>query len=142
MVRGVGAAGHVIKEKRLVGRSRVQIPHVPDGVIRQVSGEVVAGLAHPWKHLGRIAEQVGRPLIGLTTHEAIEILKPHADRPLIEGPNRAVLIGGCVMVLAKPGSSVAVLLEDLAHGGALRTDDGVIARVAVDISPITPKPTE
>src|SRR5260370_30203666 len=34
------------------------------------------------------------------------------------------------MVLPEPRRSVAVLFQDLADSGALRTDDGVIARVA------------
>src|SRR5216684_7648340 len=125
------AAGHVIDEERLVWRGCVQIPHVPNSVVRQVSGEVVAGMSDPRVDLRMITEQIRLPLIGLPAQVAVEILKAHTRRPLIEGPGgAAVLKTGCVMVLPKPRRSVAVLFQDLADSGALRTDDGVIARVA------------
>ena len=47
-----------------------------------------------------------------------------------KGPGHAVEIGGCVMVLAKPRGGITVLLQNFADGGALRTDDGIIAREA------------
>ena len=34
------------------------------------------------------------------------------------------------MVLAKPRSGIAVLLQDFADGGAVRADDGIVAREA------------
>ena len=77
-----------------------------------------------------IAVQVGRPLVGLAAHESVEIFEAHAGRPLVEWPRHAVLIGGRVMVLAEPRRGVAILLEDLADGGALGADDGIVAREA------------
>src|SRR5260370_39887130 len=75
-----------------------------------------------------IAEQVGRPLVGLTTHEAIEILEAHPRRPLVEGAGRAaVLKARSVVVLAEPRGGKTVLLEDFPDGGVLRPDDGIIA---------------
>ena len=93
LVRRVGAAGHVIDEERLVRRGRVQVAHVLDGLVRHVGGEVVVLPADPRENLGVIAEQVGRPLVGLAAHEAVEILEAHARRPLVEGAGRAVLEG-------------------------------------------------
>ena len=113
LVRRVGAAGHVIDEERLVGRRCVQAVHVADRLVRHVGGEVVAGLADPRKDLGVIAEQVGRPLVGLAAHEAVEVLEAHARWPLIEGTGRAVLKRRGVVVLAEPRRGVAVLLQDL-----------------------------
>ena len=75
-------------------------------------------LADPRKDLGVIAEQVGRPLVGLAAHEAVEVLEAHADRPLVERPGHAVLIGRRVVILAEPRRGVAVVLEDLADRGA------------------------
>src|SRR5260370_19395582 len=75
-----------------------------------------------------IAEQVGRPPVGLTTHEAIEILEAHPRRPLVEGAGRAaVLKARGVVVLAEPRGGKAVLLEDFPDGSVLRPDDGIIA---------------
>ena len=77
-----------------------------------------------------IAEKIGRPLVGLTAHEPIEVLEAHPARPLVEGSGQAVEIGRGVVVLAEPRCGVAVLLENLADGGAVLVDDGVIARVS------------
>src|SRR5271156_3941931 len=131
LVGRVRAAGHVIEEERLVRRGRVQVVHVLDGVVGQVGGEVVAFLTDPWVHRSRIAEQVGRPLVGFATQEAIEILKAHADRPLVEGASRgAVSEARGVVVFAEPRGGVAVLLQYLSDGSVILTDDGIIARVA------------
>src|SRR5208282_93224 len=85
--------------------------------------------ADPRKYLGRIAKEVGRPLIGLAAHEPVEILEAHADRPLVERPGHAVLKAGGVMFFAKPRGGVTVVPQDRADGSVLRPDDGVIARI-------------
>jgi hypothetical protein len=43
-----------------------------------------------------------RPLVGVPAHETIEIVKPHAGRPLIERAGLARLIDRRVVVLAEP----------------------------------------
>ena len=101
-----------------------------DGLVRQVGGEVVVGIAHERENLGVIAEQVGGPLVGLAAHEPVEILEAQARGPLVIGPGDAVLIGRGVVVLAEPGRGIAVLLEDRANAGALQADDGVVAGIA------------
>src|SRR5208337_3877491 len=108
-------------EERLVGGGRIQTAHVFDGIVRQVGGEVVARLADPWKHRGRIAIEIGRPLVGLAAQEPVKILKAQADRPLVERASRAVLKGGNVVVLAEPRSGIAVVPEDGTDGCVFRT---------------------
>src|SRR4029077_1310191 len=75
LVRRMGASGYVIQEKRLVRGRRVQTSHILYRLLRQICGEIIAGLADPRKYLGVIAIKVGCPLIRLATQEAIEILK-------------------------------------------------------------------
>src|ERR1700727_3535952 len=88
-------------------------------------------MADPGKHLRVITKEIRLPLIGLAAHEPVKILEAHARRPLVEGTGRtAVLEPWSVMVLAEPRGRVAVFLEDLADGGIIDTDDGVIAGVA------------
>src|SRR4029453_16599647 len=77
-----------------------------------------------------IAEEIGRPLIGLAAHEPVEVLEAHPTRPLVEGSSQAVEIGRRVMVLAEPGRGVAVLLKNLADGSLVLGNDAVVARIA------------
>ena len=77
-----------------------------------------------------IAEQVRLPLVGLAAHEPVEVIEAHPRGPLVEGAGRAVLKAGRVVVLAEPRRGIAILFEDLADRGVLRTDDGIVARVA------------
>ena len=101
-----------------------------DRVVRHVRGQIVAGVSDPGENLGGVPEQIWRPLVGLAAHEAVEVVEAHADRPLVERSRHAVLIARRVVVLAEPGCGVAVLLQDRADGGALRSDDAVVARIA------------
>ena len=77
-----------------------------------------------------LLKQVRRPLVGLAAHESVEILKSHADRPLVERPGRAVQIGRRVVVLAEPRGGIAVVPEDGPDRCALRADDGIVAGIA------------
>src|SRR5208282_611353 len=125
----MGATGHVVDKERLVGRGCVQIAYVLDGVVRYIGGEVVIGLTDPWKDLGRIPKEVGCPLVGLASHEPIEILEAHADRPLVERPCDAVLKAWRIVILAKPRGGVTVVSQDRADSGVVRPYDGIIARI-------------
>jgi hypothetical protein len=127
LVRRMGAPGYVIKEERLVGRGRVQVAQMFDGLVGQIGGEVVAGLADKREYLGMVTEQVRRPLVGLPAHKAVEILETQSRGPLIVRPGNAVLKTRRVVVLAKPGGGVTALLQDCADGGILNTDDGIVA---------------
>src|SRR5262245_24167375 len=69
-------------------------------------------------------------LIGVTTDEAIEIVKAHTCRPLVEGPGLAGLEFRSVVVLAEPGRPVAVILEDLSDRRLVPSHDAVVARIA------------
>src|SRR6266852_4582907 len=100
-----------------------------DGVVCKVGGEVVTGLADPWKHRTSIAKEIGRPLIGLAAHEPGEILEAHADRPLVERTRDAVLIGWSVVIFAKPRGGITIVPQDRADGRVIRSDDGVIAGI-------------
>src|SRR5271165_2247948 len=125
----MGATGYIVEKERLVGRGCVQFAHVLDGVVRHIGGEVVIGLTDPWKDLGRIPKEIGRPLVGLASHKPIEILEAHADRPLVERPRDAVLKAWRVVILAKPRGGVTVVSQDSADSGAVRPYDGIIARI-------------
>ena len=130
LMRRMRAARYVIDEERLVRRGGVQAIHVVDGVVRYVGDEVVAGLADPWKYLGGVAKQVGRPLVCLAAHEPVEVLEAHAHRPLVERSGRAIQIGGSVVVLAKPRRGISVIAENCSDRRAFGANDGIIAQIA------------
>jgi hypothetical protein len=98
-------------------RGRVEFLHVLDSLVRHIGDQVIAGFPDPWKGFGWYAEEVRRPLIGLPTHEPVEVFEAHSDGPLVKGSRHRVLKAGCIVLLAKPGRGVAALFEDLADSG-------------------------
>ena len=102
MMRRMGGARHVIDEPRLAGSDLLVLLDVLDGLIRHRRLQVPAGIALEGVDGRRVAEQVRLPLAGVAADEAIEILKAHSVRPLIERPGLARLERGRVVVLAEP----------------------------------------
>ena len=131
MMRRMGAAGDVIDQERLLGRDRLDVPHVLDRLIGHRRGQVPGArrLALEGIDGRRIAEQVRLPLAGVAADEPVEILEAHAHRPLVERPGRGRLIGGRVVFLAEPRGRVTVLLQDGANGAVRFQNDRVIARI-------------
>ena len=91
--------------------------HVVDRVIGHGSGQVPAGLALVGVNRRGVAEEVGLPLVGVATDEAVEVVKAHAGWPLIERPGLAGLEGGSVVILAEPRGVVTVVLQNAADRG-------------------------
>ena len=126
-MRRVRGAGRVIDEERLARVDLVDAVQVVDGVVGHAGDQVPARLALERIDLGRVAEEVRLPLVGVAADEAVEILEAHAGRPLVERPDLAGREGRRVVVLAEPGGGVAVVLEDAADGGLVLGDDAVVA---------------
>src|SRR5690242_16400693 len=125
MMRRVRTARNIVKEKRLLWRGGIQFGQILDCLVGHIGDEVIAGFPDPRKDRGMIAKEKGRPLIGFTAHEAVEVIKAHSARPLVKWPSQAVKIGGRVMVLAEPGRSIAIFLQDLADRGFVLGNDAV-----------------
>src|SRR5258708_21409864 len=87
-----------------------------------------------------ILEEVGRPLVGLTPHEPVEILEAQYRGPLIERTGRAVLIGRSVVILAKPRVRITVILNNIADASDLYPDDRVVSRITRRAFPDYPRP--
>ena len=104
LVRGVPGADGEPEEEGLVGRVGVGVLDEVDGVVGQVGVEVVALLRR-----GRLAHrvvvvgQVGVPLVGVATEEAVVALEAAAERPAVVGPGGVALLGGvrCHLPTAK-----------------------------------------
>src|SRR5580765_1171357 len=129
-MRGVRAAGYVVKKKRLLRIGGIQTFHVADRFVGHISGQVVIRFSEPWINLGMIAEKIGLPLVGLATHEAVEILEAHPAGPLVIRTSQAIEIGGSVVVLAEPRRRIAIVPEDRANGCLILGDDTVVAGIS------------
>src|SRR5208283_2627528 len=121
------AAGHVVDKEGLVRGDGVDAIHVLDGFIRLRRGQVPAGMADVGINRRHVAEQVRLPLAGVAPDKPVEVLKAHADRPLVERPVLAGLEGGYIVVLAEPRGAIAVVLEDAANRCLVAGDDAVVA---------------
>src|SRR5580765_7830108 len=129
-MRGVRAAGYVVKKKRLLRIGGIQTFHVADRFVGHISGQVVIRFSEPWINLGMIAEKIGLPLAGLPAHEAVEILEAHPAGPLVIRTSLTIEIGRSVVVLAKPRRRIAIVPEDGANGCFVLCDDAVVAWIA------------
>ena len=76
-----------------------------------------------------LRNRFGCPLVGVAADEAVEVLKAHADRPLVERPVLAGLERRHVVILAEPRRAVAVVLEDAADRRLIALDDAVVTGV-------------
>src|SRR5262245_34199354 len=123
MMRRMRAARHVVDEERLVGRERLELSNMVDGLVGHGGRGIPARIALEGIDRGGVAEQVRLPLAGVAADEAVEILEAHAGRPLMERTGLARLIERRVVVLAEPRSRVAVLFQDGANGAAVSPDD-------------------
>ena len=100
-----------------------------DRVVGFIGDQIIAGLADPGENLGGVLKEIGLPLARIAAHETVEIVKAHADRPLIEGSGGAVLEGRRIVVLAEPRGGIAILLQNIADRRIVDADDRIIARI-------------
>ena len=129
VVGRVRPARRVVDEEGLVGRERVHLVHVADGLVGHGGGQVERGVALERVDVGGVAGQVGGlPLVRVAAHEAVEVLEAHPGGPLVEGADGRGLEGRRVVVLAEPGGPVAVVLQDLAERRLVPGDEAVVAR--------------
>jgi Carbohydrate-binding module 48 (Isoamylase N-terminal domain) len=77
MMRRVCGTGDIVDEERLGGIDLVQHFHVRDSVVRHGGYQIPARFAHVGIDLGGVAEEVGLPLAGVATDEAVKV--PHAE---------------------------------------------------------------
>jgi hypothetical protein len=125
----MGTPRHIVDKERIVGCGCIQIPHMFNRLIGQVGCQIVTRIIYKRKDLRVIAEKVWRPLIGLTAHESIEILEAHTRGPLVERSGNTVLKVWCIVVLAKPGSGITIVLKNGTDAGIVQSDDRIITRI-------------
>ncbi len=122
------AVGHVGKEG-LVGRHHVEALHPRNHLVGDVLGEVIA-LFGRLRRLDRCrtVEQGRRPLVGLATNKAVELLEALAGRPAVEWTRHADFPRRCLVGLANTPGAVAVEPQHLGDGGYRVGSYAVVAR--------------
>src|SRR5262249_39917128 len=73
-----------------------------------------------------VAKQIRLPLVGIASHEAIEVFKAHPGRPQVEGSDLAGFESGSVVIFAKPTRRVTIVPQDSADGCLVFRDDAVV----------------
>jgi len=129
LVGSVRGAGGQVAEERLAGGGLLLVPDHRDRLVDQVLGEVVALLGGAGRlHLGVVADQLGRPLVGLGAEEAVVALEPEAERPPVERPGRGVLPLRGQVPLPHGHRVVAVVAQHPRQRGGAARDPAVVAR--------------
>jgi hypothetical protein len=102
-----------------------------DGLVHQVGRQVVAaGVSAGRIDMGVVAHQLGRVLVGLGVHEAVEAVEATAQRPAVEGAGRAALRQRRDMPLAHHVVAEAVRPQHLGQRAGLARDLAAVAGVA------------
>jgi hypothetical protein len=106
-----GAGGEVDKE-RLVRRELLAVADEADRLVHQVGRQII-----PLRgRLGRldltvVTNEIGVVLARVAAEKAIVALDAAAERPAVEGPGRAYLLGGRQMPFAERVCVIALLGE-------------------------------
>ena len=127
---GVGGAGRVVGEERLVAHQRLLRADPGDRLVGHVLGEVIPLLGGAVR-LDRLVELVERrvPLVGLPADEPVEVLEPATRmRPVIERAHRARLPHRHLVALAELRRRVAVQLQRLRQRRRRVRTQRVVAR--------------
>ena len=115
---------------------------MPDGVVDQVGGEVVAVLVGARRLDDVVVVHEGRDeLVDLAREEPVEALEPAPERPPVAAGAEVRLVLGGQVPLAHRVRGVAVGREHGWQQGARWRDAGVVAGEAVARSMMRPIPT-
>ena len=128
VMRRVRRAWSPIDEERLIWRRRLLFAHPGNRVICNGLREMPSLFSGRFDRR-RIADQRCRPLVSLTTEEAIEILKPLPCRPMFERSRWAGLIVGRVVPLSERGAAVAIAGQNGRNRSCIRWPTSVITGV-------------
>ena len=128
--RMAGAEGQPHQPRRL-GIVADMVGDVADALVDQVGGQVIAG----GEAAGRIdrrvvAHQLGRVLVGLGVHEAVEAIEAAAERPAVERAGGARFGERRDVPLAQHVVAIAVRAQHLGQGAGLVGDLAAIAGIA------------
>ena len=127
VMRGVGGPRREIGEERLVGHERLLLADPVDAALGQVLGQVVGGVVRRFDG-HRVLVERRRVLVGLSRHEAVEVLEARPRRPPVERAEGAGLPRRDLVALAELPRGVPVQPEDLGQGRARVGPHGGVTR--------------
>ena len=128
VVRRVHGAEGEVQEEGLARRRLLLVLDHAHGLVGQVLAQVVALLGAARRVDGVVvADQVGRPVVGVALEEAVVPLEAEAERPGVEGPGGGPLPAGRQVPLADGQRRVPGVAQQAGQGGGRLRDPGRVA---------------
>ena len=131
LVRRMAGAERKPRQPRRLGIVADMIGEIADALVDQIGRQVIAG-GEGARRIDRrvVAHQLGRVLVGLGVHEAVEAVEAAAERPAVERAGSAQFGERRHMPLAQHVVAIAVRAQHLGDGPGLARDLAAIARIA------------
>ena len=131
VVGGVHGPGGEVEEEGLPRRGLLLVQDVADGGRGQVLAQVVTVLRAARRvDVVVVADQVGRPVVGVALEEAVVALEPHPERPAVEGAGGRPLPARREVPLADGQGAVAGVAQQAGEGRRALGQPGGVAGVA------------
>ena len=131
VVRSMGRTGTEVEVEGFVGIDLFRIGNELNCPVREVRGEVVTLL---WSrrrlHLVVVVDEVGVPLAGIATEEAVEPLETSAQRPAVVGTGSGLLTCRDQVPFAHHVGVVALTEQNFGQKPVLKWNIAVVARKA------------
>ena len=128
MVRGMCRPEAEVEVERLLRIDLLGIGDELDRLVDQVLGQVVTLFRGPRRlDLVVVVDEVGVPLAGVATEEAVEAFEPTPEWPAGVGAGRGLLVARGQVPLAHHQSAVAALDQDLREHPVLERHHPVVA---------------
>ena len=125
----VHGAQREVQEERFARGTLLLILHHADGLIGQVLAQVIPLVGPPgWIDVVVVADEVGRPMVGVALEEAVVALEAQTQWPRIEGPGRRAVPARRQVPLAHGHGRVAGVTEEAGEGRRRLGQPGVVAR--------------
>ena len=131
VVGGVHGPEGEVEEEGLPRRRLLLVQDVADGGRGQVLAQVVTVLRAARRvDVVVVADQVGRPVVGVALEEAVVALEPHPERPAVEGAGGRPLPARREVPLADGQGAVAGVAQQAGEGRRALGQPGGVAGVA------------
>ena len=129
VVGGVGRARCDIEEEGMIGRDALDPLSPRDRLVRKVGGQIIIRVIGTGNQVA-VLVQDRVPMVHVAGVEAVEVVETQAVRPTVKWPGRAAVPRRRVVVLADPGSHVAVLTKCFCDSAGAARNYGCVAVVA------------